>query len=666
MEEPPLRTYKISAKREANKPLNKLLRILEQQTSQTLDDEIQSLVAPLNDRAKDLILRRWGYKEWPVPTLEFLGETNGITRERVRQIVTGHNDLLADLAATAKVRISIASRISALVGDGLGVPLETLRSRITDAGIVAKDDALRTLPFLSELGLLPSFYFDSETQLFFGGDRASELRDADNPWHTAARQIITQSRASVRRYGAVHVGRIRSLPGLSVETVGRILFDGNYLLRDGYLVPSEQSSSVLSRRIQTMLAVTHELSLDELRRGLRRNAKKPIRLPVTVIKEIVTRLPDFRFENGKVALAVPASIEDFLSQAEVDLVTGIMERGGVVTQHEVSAILISKGHSPNWLQRFHYAPYVVRPAPGMYAIRGREITRRLEEPRHVSDRRRNKERILVNAQWHSATRVTLRLRATRQSLNGVIRLPKRIRLALPSEQVTWSAFVDSNLLGEMFTGSGILWDLKPFAESHGVTAGEHIQVDLDMDAKRIGLLRIPRTQAIADEAAWLAASVRPSRLRGERSQRGEVRHRKRPESLEFHTEDGWIRVPYSEVDISKVRYFRIVRPLANGDQEVLLSVFTDFPLAPEMHGVAMGLYCKLPIMRGKRSFSAALIEDHILARGSELSAAEAVELVPSLPKRLFFARHALKWREYHAPQLELTLSNVEFPPPDHT
>lgn len=203
----------------------------------------------------------------------------------------------------------------------------------------------------------------------------------------------------------------------------------------------------------------------------------------------------------------------------------------------------------------------------------------------------------------------------------------------------------------------MIWDLKPFLESEGASIGEHVDLRINFSERNVRLARIQRQQAIADEAVWLAARVRPVREPTESGESTQPRVRKRPETLEFRSEDGWIRVPYSDVDISRVKYFRVTRALTNGAQEILISVFTDFPLAPDMHGIYMAVWCKLPVRRGKRSFSSGLVGKHLLERGSELSAVEVMDIVPSLQKRLFLARHALQWREYQPAQLELLLDS---------
>src|SRR3989344_7723272 len=47
---------------------------------------VASLVKPLSDRNRDVILRRFGLKTGQPETLESIGQSYGITRERVRQI----------------------------------------------------------------------------------------------------------------------------------------------------------------------------------------------------------------------------------------------------------------------------------------------------------------------------------------------------------------------------------------------------------------------------------------------------------------------------------------------------------------------------------------------------------------------------------------------------
>lgn len=54
--------------------------------NEALANEINNMLRGLNDREKQIIIMRYGLNGTPIRTLEYIGDTLGVTRERVRQI----------------------------------------------------------------------------------------------------------------------------------------------------------------------------------------------------------------------------------------------------------------------------------------------------------------------------------------------------------------------------------------------------------------------------------------------------------------------------------------------------------------------------------------------------------------------------------------------------
>lgn len=114
------------------------------------EEEIYGLVLGPPVRDSLLLLKRWGLLAWPIPTLEELGRAEGLTRERVRQVVArqetrlrGSGLHLPRASALAKAVVSVAT--------GRERARASEDPQLSSAALVP---VLRTLPALARLGLV--------------------------------------------------------------------------------------------------------------------------------------------------------------------------------------------------------------------------------------------------------------------------------------------------------------------------------------------------------------------------------------------------------------------------------------------------------------------------------------------------------------------------------
>jgi hypothetical protein len=92
------------------------------------------------------------------------------------------------------------------------------------------------------------------------------------------------------------------------------------------------------------------------------------------------------------------------------------------------------------------------------------------------------------------------------------------------------------------------------------------------------------------------------------------------------------------------RRLRFYQPATDDAEDRLLVELVDFPLAPELSGVFMGVLCK-PVSR-RRSQSAQLFERRMMEEAREIDVTAALALIPSLGYLVRRARSSLAWREY--------------------
>lgn len=712
----------VRQRKAARKPLARLTAALAGALASagSLDDEVEALVASLDDRGRDLLLRRWGYLEWPAPTLQSMGEKHNVTRERMRQIEALHESRLREVEPVLPLARRAADLLSSMGG---AVPQEAFLATLHDQGITGTAEALRVLPRLAELGLVPPLTFHGESQIWLDTAQRDALL-ATSEFDAMLHRMLLQARRAIRRSGVVSTTRLSMAPPISVEHAAALVLDGRpWGIHSGYVVPDQGEESVLTRACALMLTVTPQLALDDIRQSLRRLVPRAIKLPINVIAEVLKHHPAFVVSRGMAALREPDASRVEFRPAETSIIRAMEARGGYLTVPEINAVLIAGDFNTSWILPITKSPWVIKISPSTYGLIGRPVPAAATRP-PTGDGPRPYEQVLVHGRHEAeAGLFHLRFRATPVSLRGALRLPNRVASALESIAGDWpvrtgtateasspGAALPSGDEGAvdalpmtLSVRSGLLWDVSQWMDAAGIDVGDHIAATLDLSARHVVLARVPADQAAADEARWQAVraaqftETRSSRhrlrwdtdgaeqlrRRAERRRRAEERRQARQERLAHQAEERQrlaaeraarhearlaageaveLEVDATlagavELDWARVRVI-YVEDVDPDYGDALVTIYEDFPLAPGTCGVAMGVMARLDAPRGKRKFIPGLIELHLLARGRPSDREEALLLLPSLQQVLEHHRAALRWREYRSPQSELLVAHI--------
>lgn len=542
----------VAERREARKPTVRLGAAIGKALAAagSVDAELEALVAGLDDRARDIVLRRWGYAEWPAPTLETLGERLGITRERTRQIEALHFGRLREIGPA----LPLASRAAALVAEaGDVLPHDAFRRRLAALGIGATEAGLRALPSLAEVGLVPAVTYHAASRLWLG---PSYL---DNPaavaeLEAALNTVVVRSRRALRRLGVIPVGRLEGALPVPMETaVAAVLGDRVWRIHSGYVVPAPAEESALTRECRIMLAVTPRLGLDAIRQRLRRLVPRPIRLPINVIAEALRQHPEFTVARGAIALREPTDRASLFLPSELAIIAAMEARGDYLTLQEMHAVLTSAGFNTSWMLSLAQASWLTKLGPSAYGLIGRPVPAAVAATAREDGRRSYEQVLVAGRHVEEAGRFHLRYRLTPTTIRGALRLPNRLTRALEGIEGDWPALTGVLSLeahpgaadaGEetpsttLSVRGGVLWDVSPWFEVAGAGVGEHVAVTVDVPGRRVLLARVDAEQAAPDEAAWRAeqadqaegtAERRRLRWSGEAAKRRQLREERRAE-----------------------------------------------------------------------------------------------------------------------------------------
>ncbi|WP_419939649.1 sigma factor-like helix-turn-helix DNA-binding protein [Candidatus Palauibacter sp.] len=349
-------------------------------SAKTLDEEVAALCANLGDRNRELVLARLRYRSERRPTLDELAEAAGVSRERVRQIVTGHLRRLA----TSGLRLPIASRVVREIDLAGGIAsTAVLVERLSAEGILPDRLSVSPLAELSDAGLVPQTGWDPEIRVWVGVEGHSAWIETGRLGDVVGR-LKGKVRDDLRRVGAVNEPALEKLSPFDAGHAATLvtLRGKSYSRVLGYLVPKPSSDSSMVRRVRKMLAVTTPLPMVELHSGLLRSPGLDPVPPRDVVESVLKQHPGFEVAGGLARLSGKPPRSEVLSKSERALVEVIEEHQGIILLREMVDGMKMRGLSQAMTATLTRSPILSRVSTAVYALRGRRV------PDHLLSARR--------------------------------------------------------------------------------------------------------------------------------------------------------------------------------------------------------------------------------------------------------------------------------------
>lgn len=340
-------------------------------SAKTLDGEVEALCANLRDRNRDLVLARLRHRSHEWSTFEELGRRNGISRERVRQIVNGH---LARLAGSG-LRLPIGSRVVREIDLAGGIAsTAALVERLSVEGVLTDRLSVNPLRELSDAGLVPKIGWDSETRVWVGAEGRAAWIETGR-LSDVRRRLKGKARDDIRRVGAVRESALEDLSPFDPGRASTLVAPHGTSLRRvlGYLVPEPSPNSSIVRQARKVLAVTTPLSIVELHSGLLRNRRLGAVPPREVVEIVLKQHPAFEVAGGRARLRGKPLRTEILSKSECALVELLEEHDGVIRLKDMVDGMERRGFSQPMASVLTRSPIVTRVARAVYALRGRHV-----------------------------------------------------------------------------------------------------------------------------------------------------------------------------------------------------------------------------------------------------------------------------------------------------
>jgi hypothetical protein len=425
----------------------------------TLDGEVRALVTGLSERDAEFVLQRWCYFGPQRPGLAELGEQHGVSRERVRQIVTRADEKLRN----SGLRLPIGSEYLALLNSlGGAASTEQFRNALKAAGLTAEEQPIDALPSLSELGLIPPVQHSRKLQLW--------ITDRYDP--AGLKQMLTAARRQVRkelgRHSSIRTERLDALSQFGRAHMLRLagVEASDRVELSDFVVPLPIRHSSLLTAINKVLAVTRRLRVSSLYRGLSRAPRLSIP-PFDVVLFILAHHEAYGVDEEHVWAIEPFPRESHLAGAELLGVEIMEENGGVMSQPAFVDAMVERGYSAPMANVVLRSPFVRRVSTAVYALRGRRPNPDLM--RTVLRRRReSRSKGVATSRWVGDTLVTRYRLTSFSSRQGVLAKPSALQVVVPS----WRARYPDGTENAITIRNGFVWPVRDWIRRNGLRRGD--------------------------------------------------------------------------------------------------------------------------------------------------------------------------------------------------
>jgi hypothetical protein len=342
-----------------------------------LEEELHALVAAVvapvqsfsGRRDTTIVLRHSGFDGAGGTTLQELGHTYGLTRERVRQICFHAYGALKRLDLSTP----LLDRALAFVASQLPAVAETLEARLKTEGYTTQTFRLEGLAQAARL-LGRSITFEVK--------EISKTRTATGPKESdLIHTVLKVVRQEVARFG------VASLPAVEarVRENHRDLVAAEFVkvlhaqrrfewldqnLRWFWL---GSTSTKLASRIRRMIAVAGRLDVSKLRQGIMREQRmQGFAMPCHALLELCRRLPFCRVKETYIQAQVKTSWRKAVSGVEGMLVEILKKHGPIMHRSNLQEMCCSgRGLGFGTFKTYlHESPVIEQFAPCVYGLRG--------------------------------------------------------------------------------------------------------------------------------------------------------------------------------------------------------------------------------------------------------------------------------------------------------
>lgn len=446
----------------------------------SLGEELNAVVAAIipAPTSQQMVVDRLGLAGGAAMTLQGAGTRASVTRERVRQVEKRFRDSVAASPPWTPVLDKTLLRLRAYAPGRLSTCWEEMRQQ----GFV--DDSLNPLALSAAARAFAretDVFIDPVHDLVLVGEIDPELES----------RIAMRTRTLVTHWGATTVDEVRAVlaeDGHAIdEPVARLLLHrlagfswldeeaGWFWLRSG-------ARNRLLNQIKKIMAVAGSISITELRDGVGRHHRmKGFRPPREVLAVLCEQTDLYRREDDRIVGGSDLpDWNDVLGDNEAALVDILFEHGPVMRRDDLEQLAV-EGRGLNrssFYVYLTYSPILERYAPGVYGLRGSQVTAAQVEAL-IPPRARTQ--VLQDHGWTGAGEIWVAYRVSAAAeRSGVLGRPGSLKEVVRGEFELLAE--DGRTVGTLVIEDNI-WGLSPFFRRFGVEEGDYLVIELSLQQR---------------------------------------------------------------------------------------------------------------------------------------------------------------------------------------
>jgi hypothetical protein len=440
-----------------------------------LEEELHELAGACSVRP-DVVMEYLGWDGGSPRTLEAVGALRGLTRERVRQIVTH-----------TTARLSGAITWTPILRQALDACGSACPRAAEQVAAFLQEKGLATAPFHPQglltaaeaFGLTHAFSLGSfgETDWLFKQNEESLLRKG-----------LELARSAVATRGACSLGDLQARlvehtqEDLTEDTLRELidrLPNVSWLDEDRQWFRFRTGGSSLETILWKILAVAPEIQLGELREGLTRHYRSPSAPPSAVLRQLCRQLA-LQVDGNIVRVQQAVCPKEVLSEVEFTFFDILRAEGPLLPTIDLEKRCLQRGMNRNtfWVY-LTYSPILAQYATGVFGLRGSQVApgeaEMLRPPL-------GRSRVVEDYGWKKGGGAWIAYTITDGLLRcGVAGLPAGLRDALGDG--SWTLFTaDGAPVGTLVCRRGSVWGFKAYFTRRGADVGDTLVLEIDRKA----------------------------------------------------------------------------------------------------------------------------------------------------------------------------------------
>jgi len=437
------------------------------------------------DRDKLIVAKFYGWDGSGKHTLEEIGKSYNLTRERVRQIIS---KFIRTFRLYKKRRVGYLPVIDSVlkcISDNLPNLAENIENKLVKKNLTKTPFKLDGI--LTALDLL-------KRPIPFSIIKIRNTRIAVSPRYNSIPKLILQTaKKSITHWGASTVTDIiEQIKQITSKSVDRnIVISILSLRRDLIWLDSSKEwfwlSSVprnrLLNQIEKILSVCNKIEISELRSGVRRHYRmEGFSPPRDILLNFCQKLSICKVDGNIIIPDSTLNWEKILPDAERIIFSVLKEHGPIMSRTNFKEKCLSYGISEDSFNvRVSYSPIIVKYAMGVYGLRGACV-----QPGVIESLKTKKifQKTTIDYGWTDDGKIWVGIRITKSMLEiGIFLIPGGMKKYLQGDFSFHTA--DGADLGIIRIKESSAWNIRPLLKRRGGEEDDYIVLVFDIGSHEV-------------------------------------------------------------------------------------------------------------------------------------------------------------------------------------